>query len=77
MTGSPSAFVGAVPKTTVIVARVTNIPTEPISSSGLRPTRSINAIAMNVATMLTVELITPVSRASSSLKPTACHRVEE
>jgi hypothetical protein len=51
-TGSPP-FSVAVPNTTASAPSVTAMPTEPIISSGLRPKRSIEAIATSVVTMFT------------------------
>ena len=53
------------------------MPAEPTSSSGRRPTRSISEIATSVATMLMTPEMTEILSESSSLKPTACHRIDE
>ena len=51
--------------------------TEPISSSGLRPMRSMNRIATKVVTTLVSEVITVTIKLSVVLKPTACQRTLE
>src|SRR3954453_15221154 len=76
-TGWPLAPVAAVPKITAITPSVTVIPAEPTSSSGLRPTLSISAIATSVVTMLTALVITVIASELLSLNPTACHRTLE
>jgi hypothetical protein len=76
-TGAPSAFSGAVPKTTASVPSVIAIPTEPISSSGRRPKRSTLAMAISVVAMFTTDVMTVMMNESLSLKPTASHRTFE
>ena len=53
------------------------MPIEPMISSGLRPTRSIVAIAISVVTMLTIAVMTVILNESASLKPTASQRMFE
>ena len=53
------------------------MPAEPISNSGLRPTLSINAIAMSVVAMFVIEVITVMMNAWLSPNPTACHSTLE
>jgi hypothetical protein len=60
-----------------MVPSVTAIPTEPISNSGRRPKRSTEAIAIRVVRMLTTDVITVITKESSSLKPTASQRMFE
>ena len=48
------------------------MPTEPTSSSGFRPNRSTNAIAMSVVTMLITPVIELMRIESCSVKPTEC-----
>ena len=48
--GAPCAFTGAVPKITAMTPSVKAIPAEPVSSSGLRPIRSMSKIATTVVT---------------------------
>ncbi len=62
---------------TAIVPSVTAMPTEPISSSGLRPTLSISAIAISVVAMLVTEVITVMTNAWLSPNPTASHSTLE
>src|SRR3954470_4511456 len=76
-TGWPLAPVAAVPKIAAITPSVTVIPAEPTSSSGLRPTLSISAIATSVVMMLTALVITVITSELLSLNPTACHRTLE
>src|SRR5579875_327048 len=76
-TGSPWALSGAVPKIAAITPRVTVIPTEPITSSGLRPALSISEIATTVVTMLTTLVITVIASELDWLKPTACQSTLE
>ena len=74
--GAP--FTTAAPaKVQLIAPRVRAITTEPISSNGLRPTRSMNRIATNVVITLVTEVITVTTRLSVVLKPTACHSTLE
>src|SRR4051794_20309973 len=74
--GSPSTM-GAVAKQAVRAPRETAMPAAPASSSGRLPIRSTKAIATSVNATLTIELITDVSIASFSEKPTACHSEDE
>ena len=53
--------------------KVTAMPIEPISSSGLRPIRSMSKIATRQAEIDSVPLRILIFSESSSLKPTACH----
>src|SRR3954454_14169959 len=76
-TGWPLAPVAAVPKIPAIPPSVTVIPADPTSSSGLRPTLSISAIATSVVTMLIALVITVIASELLSLNPTACHRTLE
>src|SRR5882757_9410465 len=69
-TGFPSTS-GAVPKITAIVPSVTAMPVDPTSSSGLRPTLSISAIAINVVRMLMIDVITVMTNDELSVNPTA------
>lgn len=55
----------------------TNMPADPATSSGLRPTLSTRKIAMKVTATLTTEVIVEMRNESSSLKPTACQSVVE
>src|SRR5450755_3960020 len=71
------AFSVAVPNTTASVPRVTTMPIEPIISSGLRPKRSIEAIATRVVTMFTAPVITVISSELLSVNPAACHSTVE
>lgn len=64
-------------KHTAAVPSESAMPTEPTSSSGLRPILSITAMATKVPTMLTSALTTLMSRDRSSPNPTACHSVDE
>src|SRR5450755_2094493 len=75
-TGKPP-FNVAVPNTTASVPRVTAIPIEPIISSGLRPKRSIEAIATSVVMMFTSPVITVMISESLSVNPAACHSTLE
>src|SRR5450631_3007731 len=70
-------FSAAVPNTTASVPRVTDMPIEPIISSGLRPKRSIEAIATSVVTMFTAPVITVMISESLSVNPAACHKTLE
>ena len=65
------------PKTNAMIPSVIVMPIEPMISSGLRPTRSIVAMAMSVVTMLTIAVMTVIMNESASLKPTACQRTFE
>src|SRR5882757_9086077 len=65
----------AVEKHTVSVIKVTIMPAAPPSSSGLRPTLSIMAMAANVETMFVTLVMTLVSNALLSENPTARHSV--
>src|SRR5450432_1057262 len=67
----------AVPNTTASVPRVMAMPIEPIISSGLRPKRSIEAIATSVVTMFTAPVITVISSELLALNPAACHSTLE
>ena len=69
--------VDAVPKMIAIVARVTVMPTDPMSSSGLRPIWSMVAIAISVVRMLIVAEMTVMTNDWSSVKPTASQRMFE
>src|ERR1700694_5802800 len=71
-TGMPP-FSVAVPNTTVSAPRGTAMPIEPIISSGLRPKRSIEAIATRVVTTFTTPVITVMISESLSVNPAACH----
>lgn len=62
---------GAVWKTTVRTPSVIAMPREPMSNSGLRPTRSMNAMATNVKITFTAEMIVEVRKARLSSNPTA------
>jgi hypothetical protein len=53
------------------------MPDEPTSSSGLRPTLSINAIAISVVRMFVIDVITVIVNDELSLKPTASHSTLE
>ncbi|SKX06606.1 Uncharacterised protein [Mycobacteroides abscessus subsp. massiliense] len=64
-------------KTIAIVLSVTAIPAEPMSSKGLRPTRSINAMATSVVAMFVMEVITVMVKDELSPNPTACHSTFE
>ena len=64
-------------KQTAIVPSVSTMPAAPTSSSGLRPILSIRAIAMSVVTMLVTLVMTLISSALLSEKPTDCHSVVE
>ena len=57
--GLPSITSGCL-KTIAIVANVTAMPDEPTSSSGLRPTLSISAIAISVVRMFVIDVITVI-----------------
>ena len=52
---------------------MTAMPTEPTSSSGLRPTRSTRPMAIKVVRMLVTDVITVIASELASVKPTACH----
>src|SRR5450755_535253 len=75
-TGMPP-FSVAVPNTTASVARVMAMPIEPIISSGLRPKRSIEAIATRVVTTFTAPVITVMINELLSVNPAACHSTLE
>ena len=74
--GTPSTC-GAVPKMNAMVANVTAMPADPISSNGLRPILSISEIAINVVAILTIEVITVITKDWLSSKPTASHSTLE
>ena len=57
-----------------MIASVTAIPMEPINNSGLRPSRSIRAIATRTDAIEMAPLRILILRASDSLNPTACHK---
>lgn len=57
--------------------RVTVIPTEPTSSMIRRPILSTSRIATIVTTMFVTEVMTEVSNALDSSKPTDCQSVVE
>ena len=59
--GVPSTC-GAVPKMTAMVVSVTAMPAEPMSSSGFRPIRSINEMAISVVAMLTIDVMTVIKK---------------
>src|ERR1035441_7898976 len=71
------AFSAAVPNTTASAPSVTAMPIEPIISSGLRPKRSIEAIATSVVTMLMAPVITVISSEVLELNPASCHSTVE
>ncbi len=62
---------------TAIVPSVTAMPTEPTSSSGLRPTLSTSAIAISVVAMLVTDVMTVMMNAALSPNPTASQRMLE
>ena len=66
----------AVEKHQVITPRVTAMPAEPISSSGLRPILSMTAMAARHATIDNAPDRMLIFRLSSSVKPTDCHSTE-
>ena len=68
---------GAVPKMTAMVASVSVIPAEPMSSRGLRPILSISMIAITVVRMFTTEVMTVMRNDELSSKPTASHSTFE
>src|SRR5580698_495194 len=68
---------GAVPKIQAMVPSVNAMPSEPVISSGLRPTRSTSAIATKVTRMLVTDVTTVIASALSCVKPTACQSVAE
>src|SRR5450755_2261855 len=70
-------FSVAVPNTIASAPSVTNIPIEPMISSGLRPKRSIEAIATRVVTTFTAPVITVMISELLSLNPAACHSTLE
>src|SRR5262249_30366418 len=72
--GCPLGPTPAVAKTTPTTARVTAMPAEPASSSGLRPARSMSAIAGIVARMLTRPVRRLIRRAHCSVAPADFHR---
>ncbi len=53
------------------------MPAAPMISSGRRPILSISAIATSVVRMLVTDVITVISSALLSLKPTERHSVVE
>src|SRR5512144_2694691 len=72
-TGKPSASTGDVPNTHAMIPKVTTIPSEPASNSGLRPNLSMKAIATNVVTILVTPVIIVTISAFSSVNPTIRH----
>lgn len=76
-TGAPAASLVAKPKITAMVASESVMPMEPITSNGLRPTRSMVEIATNVVRILITEEITLMMNALDALNPTAFHKVVE
>src|SRR6185437_4340340 len=64
-------------KHTAITANVTSIPDEPITSSALRPIRSISPIATSVTSTFTIEVMTVSMNELDSLNPTEFHKVVE
>jgi hypothetical protein len=75
--GFPLTSVGAVAKMAASAPSETAIPIEPTSSSGLRPKRSIVAIATSVVRMLVTLVITVMRRALLSENPTESQRTLE
>src|ERR1035437_5223800 len=73
----PEPFSVAVPNTTASAPSVTAMPIEPIISSGLRPKRSIEAIATRGGRMFTAPVITGISSELLALNPAACHSTVE
>src|SRR5512133_2651200 len=63
----------ALANTAAMAPKVTVMPMDPMSSSGLRPKRSMTEVAIRQATMLTPPVMTLMSRASLSLKPADFH----
>src|SRR6476469_7102938 len=74
--GLPSTSV-ALAKMIDIVIRVTAMPDDPMSSSGLRPILSISAMAISVVATLMTDVITVYTADWSALKPTACQSTLE
>ena len=74
--GAPSTM-RAVEKPMLTITRLTNMPTEPVSSSLRRPTRSMRTIATTVAATLMKELSTDSPNAADSSKPTDSHNEVE
>ncbi|SKU92217.1 Uncharacterised protein [Mycobacteroides abscessus subsp. abscessus] len=60
-----------------MVPRVAAIPAEPMSNNGLRPTRSISAMATSVVAILVIEVITVMVKDELSPNPTACQSTFE
>src|ERR1035437_2351225 len=73
----PEPFSVAVPNTPASAPSVTAMPIEPIISSGLRPKRSIEAIATRVVTMFTAPVTPVISSELLALTPAACHSTVE
>ena len=69
--------VDAPANTTVIVASVTDMPADPASSSGLRPSRSMSAIATKVMSTLTPVVTRAMVNDDFSPKPTASQSKSE
>ncbi len=54
-----------------------NMPAEPVTRRGFRPTLSTRKIAMKVTATFTTEVIVEMRNESLSLNPTACQSVVE
>jgi hypothetical protein len=72
-----TSMTGAVPNRYARRRSVTDMPADPSRSSGRRPNRSMQAMAIRVATMLMPPEITEILSESSSVNPTACHSMLE